>query len=88
MALEAWAFVAHFFLMAFAAIGHFHTVPGVFTDSGDVLSPDILAVTGYAIFLVRLEAFRFTDIPMAFLAFHLSHLHVGSMGEEHAIGLS
>ena len=38
--------------MALGAVIHFHTVPGIALDAGDIFTPDIDAVPGDAIFLI------------------------------------
>jgi hypothetical protein len=42
------------FSMTFGAIIHFHTIPGVAFDSGNVASPNISTVTGNSIFFINL----------------------------------
>jgi hypothetical protein len=39
--------------MALGAVIHFHAVPGIALDAGDVFTPDVSAVTGNAIFLIN-----------------------------------
>ena len=43
-----------FFFVAFRAIIHFHAIPGVALNAGDILAPDIDAVAGNAIFSINL----------------------------------
>jgi hypothetical protein len=42
-----------FFYMAFRAVIHFHAIPGIELDTGDIFAPDIPAVTGNAVFLIN-----------------------------------
>ena len=39
--------------MALRAVIHFHAIPGIALDAGDIFAPDIPAVTGNAIFLIN-----------------------------------
>lgn len=41
-----------FFLMTLRAIIHFHPIPGIALKAGDILTPDIPAITGNAIFFI------------------------------------
>ncbi len=52
MALEAVALVTHFFQVAFRAVIHLHTIPGILFDPPDILAPDITAVAGNSIFFI------------------------------------
>ena len=40
-------------LMAFRAVVHFHAIPGIVLDSGNIVPPDVPAVTADAVSLQR-----------------------------------
>ena len=42
------------FSVALRAIIHFHAIPGVALETGDIFAPDIAAVTGNAVFFINL----------------------------------
>lgn len=42
------------FAMAFGAIIHFHAIPNVAFEAGNVFAPNITAVTGNSIFFINL----------------------------------
>ena len=88
MTLETVTFVAGFPFMAFCAVVHFHphAVLGR-TQSGDVVSPYIPAVTRNPVFLVGPAMSGPADIAMAGGALHVGAFDMGGMGEENTVRL-
>ena len=53
MTNEAGAFGAPLFLVTLCTVIHLHSIPGILLVSSDIPAPDIPAVFGEAIILVR-----------------------------------
>ena len=53
VALKAGAFVARHFLVALGTVVHLHPIPGMFLVTCGIRAPDIPAVLGKAIEVVR-----------------------------------
>ncbi len=51
--------------VAFCAIVHLHTIPGVVLKSGNTMPPDIAAVTGPPVFFVGSETFGGSGMAVA-----------------------
>ncbi len=81
-------FCLSFLGMTIGTIIHLHAVPWVALIPRNISTPDVDTVTGQAVFLVLLHPFAFTMITVADLTLHLSHFHMGNMGEIYTIGLS
>ena len=73
-----------FFFVAFGAIIHFHAIPGIALDSANVMTPDIAAIAGDPVFLIRLQAFGFANVTVAGNAVHATFFNVGGMGKKDA----
>jgi hypothetical protein len=73
--------------VALGAVIHLHPVPGVLLESGDVLAPDIPAVSCDSVFLVDLQGAGITDVAVAGFAVHFGRFDMGCMGKEDAVGL-
>jgi hypothetical protein len=72
------------FPVAFYTVIHFHAVPRIFLQSGNVGPPYVPAVSGDPVLLVRLQTLRLANRAMAFDTFHSGFLYMRSMGKEHA----
>src|SRR5512137_1801877 len=72
-------------LVALGTVVHFHAVPGVALEAGDVLAPDVPAVSRDPVLLIGLEALGLADGAMAGDALHFARLHMGGMREEDAV---
>jgi hypothetical protein len=59
-------------LVAFRTIIHFHPVPGVFLETGNVFTPYIAAVSGQDIIFIDRQTGGFSDITMTGPAIHFS----------------
>ena len=76
-----------FSLVTFGAVIHFHSIPGVLLESGDIFAPYVSAQAGNAVGLIDPQTFSLADRPMAGDAFHASHFDMCNVGEKHAVGL-
>ena len=75
------------FLMAFSTIIHFHPVPAVLLETGNVFSPDVPAVAGNPALFIDPGSFGLADMIVAGNAIHLCTFDVGGMGKEYAVRL-
>ena len=67
---------------------HLHAVPRIALIPRNISTPDVDTVTGQAVLLVLRHPFAFAVITVADLTLHISHFHVGDVGEIHAVRLS
>lgn len=74
--------------MAFRAIVHLHAIPAIVLEPGDARSPYIPAVSGDAVFFVRFETVRCTDVTVAGYAVHFGTQDMGGVGKKDAIRLT
>lgn len=87
MAYKAGVVGAVFF-MARGAVVHFHAIPRVLLETGNVPAPDVPAVLGEPIVLVRPGVLRLSNRPVARFTFQFRHLHVSGMGEKDTVRLA
>jgi hypothetical protein len=88
VALKAVALVTGHFLVALCAIVHLHPVPGVLLVTCRVCPPNIPAVQGESVVIVRLHVFRLAHRSMTGDTFHLANHHMSGMREEDALRLA
>ena len=65
--------------MAFGAIIHLHAIPRIPFQPGDIMSPDIPAVTRDPILLIRLKAFALAYVAMADRTVEFGAINMGRM---------
>ena len=73
--------------VTFCTIIHFHPVPGVPLDTGDILAPYIPTVAGNTIFLVYRHGGHAAAGFMALVTRHFAHEYMSAMGEKDTIRL-
>ena len=76
-----------FSLVTFRTVVHFHAIPGVSFKAGNIIAPDIAAITADQIGLIRFQFFRLTDIPMTGDTVHFTHFDMCDVRKKDAIGL-
>ncbi len=74
--------------MTIGTVIHLHAVPGIALIPRNISTPDVDTVAGQAVLLVLWHPFALSVITVADLTLHISHFHVGDVGEIYAIRLS